>query len=197
MKQSFDPEHFFKTLLQKNVTVTRKQQNQTIWHWLLLVLFGLLAIGNVTQQVVLIALFTVIVALVKGPLMIIWGVIYSALIAFFPPFALILSLLFFFINLGAVVKSWRISLTSAYFYLLPIAISLLKHYWQPSHSLAIAALVVLSILGLHVLLEWLYTHDSLSRMLAWRIISAPYALILLLIPNRWLPKKRSYKIKRK
>ena len=42
MKQSPDLENFLKTSIQKNVTIERKQQNQTIWHWLLLILFGLL-----------------------------------------------------------------------------------------------------------------------------------------------------------
>ena len=49
MKQSPDLENFLKPL-SKNVTIERKQQNQTIWHWLLLILFGLLTFGSLTQQ---------------------------------------------------------------------------------------------------------------------------------------------------
>ena len=55
MKQSPDLENFLKTSIQKNVTIERKQQNQTIWHWLLLILFGLLTFGSLTQQLLLIA----------------------------------------------------------------------------------------------------------------------------------------------
>ena len=68
MKQSPDLENFLKTSIQKNVTIERKQQNQTIWHWLLLILFGLLTFGSLTQQLLLIGLFTLIAAIVKGPL---------------------------------------------------------------------------------------------------------------------------------
>lgn len=80
MKQSPDLENFLKTSIQKNVTIERKQQNQTIWHWLLLILFGLLTFGSLTQQLLLIGLFTLIAAIVKGPLMLVWGTIYLSLI---------------------------------------------------------------------------------------------------------------------
>ncbi|MGC3150452.1 hypothetical protein ACPTIX_13290, partial [Enterococcus faecalis] len=77
MKQSPDLENFLKTSIQKNVTIERKQQNQTIWHWQLLILFGLLTFGSLTQQLLLIGLVTLIAAIVKGPLMLVWGTIYS------------------------------------------------------------------------------------------------------------------------
>ena len=80
--------------------------------------------------------------------MLVWGTIYSALVALFPPFALVLSLLFI-INLDTVMKSWRITLTSAYFYLIPLGFSLLKTTDWVSTPYFLTGLALLSILGLH------------------------------------------------
>lgn len=126
--------------------------------------------------VTLIGLFTLIAAIVKGPLMLVWGTIYSALVALFPPFALVLSFTFFIINLGTVMKSWRITLTSAYFYLVPLGFSLLKTTNWVSTPYFLTGLALLSILGLHFILEWLYKNNSLGRLLTWQIISVPFSL---------------------
>jgi uncharacterized phage infection (PIP) family protein YhgE len=192
-----DLESFLKATLQKNVTIQRKPQNQTIWHWLLLLIFACLVFGSPMQQIVLIGLFTIISAVVKGPLTMLWGVIYSALITIFPPIGLILALVFFLLNLGTVMKSWRISLTSAYFYLVPIAITILKQGGYITGAYALPILTAISVVGLHFLLEWLYRNDSLSRILIWRVINVPYSLLLLLIPNRFLVNRRMAKSKRK
>lgn len=189
LKQGFNVEQFLKSTLEKNVSIQRKQQNQTIWHWLLLVLFGLLAFGTLTQQLLFIGLFMILAAIVNGPLMILWGIIYSALVAFFPPLGLVISLVFFLINLGTVAKSWRLSLTSAYFYLVPLALSTLRHFWTTPPTYVFAIATGISLLGLHFLLEWLYNNNSLSRTITWRVICVPYSLLLLVIPNRFLHSK--------
>lgn len=104
--------------------------------------------------------------------------------ALFPPFALVLSLLFFIINLGTVMKSWRITLTSAYFYLVPLGFSLLKTTNWVSTPYFLTGLALLSILGLHFILEWLYKNNSLGRLLTWQIISVPFSLLLIILPSR-------------
>lgn len=182
------------TFVQQNSTFNKKSQINTVWHWLLLFLFGLLAYGSIYQKFLLIGLFIGISALVNGPLMILWGAIYSALVAFFPPIGILLSLLFLMINLGSVVKSWRITLTSVYFYLVPLASSLLQKLIKNEHHYLIFLFVFLSILGLHFLLNWLYKHNSISRSLTWRIVCVPYSLLLFLLPKRFHPFKRNKKI---
>lgn len=167
------------------MTIQRKPQGNTVWHWLLLILFGLLAYGTMTQQIFLIALFMAIAAIVKGPLMILWGTIYSLLVAFFPPLGIALSVLFFLLNLGTVVKSWRISLTSAYFYLVPLIGSIGRTILKNEPDYAVMLFVIISVLGLHFLLHWLYKNNSLSRTLAWSIVSVPYALLVMLLPTRF------------
>lgn len=195
MKNLFEESDFLKTTIRKNVTIERKPQVNTIWHWVLLILFGLLAYGSMTQQLLLIALFVVIAAIVKGPLMLLWGAIYSALIAFFPPLGLLLSIVFFLINLGTVAKSWRISLTSAYFYLVPLIGSILRAVIKNEPTYAVLVFVAVSVLGLHFLLHWLYKNNSLSRSLTWSIISVPYAIMIMLLPTRFHRLKSTKKLK--
>ena len=185
MNNFFERSDFLKSTIQKNVTIQRKPQGNTVWHWLLLILFGLLAYGTMTQQIFLIALFMAIAAIVKGPLMILWGTIYSVLVAFFPPLGIALSVLFFLLNLGTVVKSWRISLTSTYFYLVPLIGSIGRTILKNEPDYAVMLFVIISVLGLHFLLHWLYKNNSLSRTLAWSIVSVPYALLVMLLPTRF------------
>ncbi|MBO0444776.1 MULTISPECIES: hypothetical protein [Enterococcus] len=195
MKNFFEDSDFLKSTIQKNVTIQRKPQVNTVWHWLLLILFGLLAYGTMTQQFLLIALFIVIAAIVKGPLMILWGAIYATLVAFFPPLGIVLSIVFFLINLGTIAKSWRISLTSAYFYLVPLIGSIFRFAIKNESSYAVLTFVALGILGLHFLLNWLYKYNSLSRTLAWSIISVPYAILIMLLPARFHKFKSNKKLR--
>ncbi|WP_207694567.1 hypothetical protein DOK67_0000343 [Enterococcus sp. DIV0212c] len=195
MKNFFEESDFLKSTIQKNVTIQRKPQVNTVWHWILLILFGLLAYGTMTQQFILIAIFVALAAIVKGPLMILWGAIYSVLIAFFPPLGIVLSILFFLINLGTIAKSWRISLTSAYFYLVPLIGGILRTVVKNEPTYAVLIFVALSILGLHFLLNWLYKNNSLSRTLTWSIISVPYAILILFLPTRFRKFKSNKKLK--
>lgn len=82
------------------------------------------------------------------------------------------------------MKSWRITLTSAYFYLVPLGFSLLKTTNWVSTPYFLTSLALLSILGLHFILEWLYKNNSLGRLLTWQIISVPFSLLLIILPSR-------------
>lgn len=195
MKNFFEESDFLKSTIQENVSIQRKPQVNTIWHWLLLILFGLLAYGTMTQQFLLIATFIAIAAVVKGPLMLLWGAIYSVLIAFFPPLGLVLSLVFFLINLGTIAKSWRISLTSAYFYLVPLIGGIFRAISKDEPKYLVLMFVAFSLLGLHFLLNWLYKNNSLSRTLTWSIISVPYALLIMLLPTRFRRIKSNKKLR--
>lgn len=195
LKNFFEESDFLKSTIQENVSIQRKPQVNTIWHWLLLILFGLLAYGTMTQQFLLIAIFIAIAAVVKGPLMLLWGAIYSVLIAFFPPLGLVLSLVFFLINLGTIAKSWRISLTTAYFYLVPLIGGIFRAISKDEPKYLVLMFVAFSLLGLHFLLNWLYKNNSLSRTLTWSIISVPYALLIMLLPTRFRRIKSNKKLR--
>lgn len=195
LKNYFEQSDFIKSTIRKNVTIKRKPQVNTLWHWLLLILFGLLAYGTMTQQVLLIALFIALAAIVKGPLMILWAAVYSMLIAFFPPLGIVLSILFFLVNLGTVAKSWRISLTSAYFYLVPLIGTIIRTIVKNEPDYLVMLFVAASMIGLHFLLNWLYQNNSLSRSLTWTIISVPYAILIMILPARFHRFKTNKKLK--
>ncbi|WP_086314076.1 hypothetical protein A5821_001648 [Enterococcus sp. 7F3_DIV0205] len=195
MKNFFEESDFLKSTIRENVTIQRKPQVNTVWHWLLLILFGLLAYGTMTQQFLLIAVFIVLAAIVKGPMMLLWGAIYSALLAFFPPLGILLSIVFFIINLGTVAKSWRISLTGAYFYLVPLIGGIIRVVVKNETDYAVLAFVAVSIVGLHFLLNWLYKNNSLSRTLTWSIISVPFSLLIMLLPTRFRRLKSNKNLK--
>ncbi|MDA9472346.1 hypothetical protein C240_2544 [Enterococcus sp. 5H] len=195
LKNYFEQSDFLKSAIRKNVTIQRKPQVNTLWHWLLLILFGLLAYGTMTQQILLIVLFIAIAAIVKGPLMILWAAVYSMLIAFFPPLGIVLSILFFLVNLGTVAKSWRISLTSAYFYLVPLIGAIIRTIVKNEPDYLVMLFVVASMIGLHFLLNWLYQNNSLSRSLTWTIISVPYAILIMILPARFHRFKTNKKLK--
>lgn len=195
MKNFFEESDFLKSTIRENVTIQRKPQVNTVWHWLLLILFGLLAYGTMTQQFLLIAVFIVLAAIVKGPMMLLWGAIYSALLAFFPPLGILLSIVFFIINLGTVAKSWRISLTGAYFYLVPLIGGIIRTVVKNETDYAVLAFVAVSIVGLHFLLNWLYKNNSLSRTLTWSIISVPFSLLIMLLPTRFRRLKSNKNLK--
>lgn len=195
LKNYFEQSDFLKSAIRKNVTIQRKPQVNTLWHWLLLILFGLLAYGTMTQQVLLIALFIAIAAIAKGPLMMLWAAVYSMLIAFFPPLGILLSILFFLVNLGTVAKSWRISLTSAYFYFVPLIGAIVRIVVNNEPDYLVLLFVVASMIGLHFLLNWLYQNNSLSRSLTWTIISVPYAILIMILPARFHRMKTNKKLK--
>lgn len=123
------------------------------------------------------------------------GAIYSALIAFFPPLGIVLSILFFLLNLGTIAKSWRISLTSAYFYLVPLLGGILRSISKNEPNYVVWLFVGFSLLGLHFLLNWLYKNNSLSRTLTWSIICVPYAIVIMFLPTRFRRFKSNKNLK--
>lgn len=193
MKQPFSASDLFKSHIQQKVSSTRKEQTQTIWHWSLLILFSMLTYAGINQQLLLIVILIGLTAIIKGPLMILWGSIYSAMIAFFPPIALLLSLLFFILNLDAAVKSWRVTVVGIFFYSYPfLGRFLLSLTSIDSRWLALILLSV-GITAFHFLLKWLYQYGFISRPLLWAIVSMPHTLFFLFLPKkiRGLKKARN------
>ncbi len=69
--------------LSNRVDFSRKEQQQSHWHWFTLILFGLMTVATLSQKLILLTLFIAIVALIKGPVMILWGMLYSFWLGFF------------------------------------------------------------------------------------------------------------------
>lgn len=161
------------------------------WHWLLLGIFGLLCLGGSWQFAFILAGLIALSALINGPAMILWGIVYGVLVGWFPPLALILSALFFFLNLGNLVKGWRVNAVSGWFFLYPLILQILKHFQLLSAYWQVLALTLAGLLALHFLLRWLYQFHPFSHQVAWSIASAPYNLVLFLIPKKWLKREKS------
>ncbi|EOT29562.1 hypothetical protein [Enterococcus durans] len=170
--------------LEKKEPITRKNQLHSRWHWLTLILFGLLTVATFTQQIFLLLVSIVIVALLKGPGMIFLGTIYAFLVGLFPPIGIVLSAIFFLLNLGTLAKNWRLSLTGIFFYGYPIAAMFLRvwrnwdNIWFLTGSLAIGLLV------LHLLLTKIYQRYGIGRTIFWYLFSLPFVFLTALLPKR-------------
>ncbi|MBP1046889.1 hypothetical protein I6N96_11475 [Enterococcus sp. BWM-S5] len=184
MKQIFSSSDLFKSVIQRKVSAARKEQTQTIWHWSLLILFSMLTYAGITQQLLLIVLLIGITAIVRGPLMLLWGSIYSAMIAFFPPIALLLSLIFFVLNLDAAVKNWRVTLAGIFFYTYPFIGRLLLSHSTIDPKWLTLILLSVGITLFHFILKRLYGQGFISRPLAWAIVSMPHTLFILFLPKK-------------
>ncbi|MGC6767314.1 hypothetical protein ACYSNR_03905 [Enterococcus sp. LJL128] len=194
IKQTIFSSDLLKSSIEQKVISRRKDQTQTIWHWGLLTLFTLLVYASITHQVLLILFLIALTAFIKGPLMLIWGSLYSALIAFFPPIALLLSVLFFILNIGAAIKNWRITLVGVFFYLYPLMARLGQALLSLDSRWLTLVLVLIGITAFHFMLKWLYQYSFISRSLAGAIISMPYSLFLVFLPKKIRGLRKSKKI---
>lgn len=118
--------------LSNRVDFSRKEQQQSRWHWFTLILFGLMTVATLSQKLILLTLFIAIVALIKGPVMILWGMLYSFLVGLFPPIGILLSAIFFLLNIGTFTKNWRMTLVGIYFYFYPFGVMALSEvmHWD-------------------------------------------------------------------
>lgn len=158
-----------------------KEPLSSFWHWATLALFAILCIATIKQQLLLIGLLILVAALVKGPGLLLFGALYSLLVSLFPPIGVVLSALFFILNLRLLTKSWRVNLVTSLFYLYPLGLSLLRYFthWQ------IGLELLPGLLLLHfVLMQVYYFHPS-ARQVAWTVLATPFELISLVLPKRF------------
>lgn len=167
---------------------SKPDQQNTIWHWGALFLFACLTVASPVQQLLILLVFVGFSAIIKGPLMILWGVLYSFLVSLFPPFALALSLLFFLLQIGDLAKTWRVFLVGGFFYLYPLTTMLLHQFIFNDLQWFLLAALLIGLTVLHFLLKWLYKEQALSRSVALFLFSLPYDFLLLLLPRSF--KKR-------
>ncbi|RHK05771.1 hypothetical protein DW084_11545 [Enterococcus casseliflavus] len=185
----------FATWLKLQQQTPQKNQTATFSHWLLVGFFGLLTAASFSQQLLFLLFVFVLAALVKGPGMIVWGIVYSFLVSLFPPLGIVLSGLFFLLTLRQLTKNVTFVLTALYFYGYPFVITALQHFtnWDPQW-LWVGSIGFALISG-HFVLKQNYPFAS-SKSLAWAIISVPYDCVMALIPVKHKARfKRLVKIK--
>ncbi|WP_413537707.1 hypothetical protein [Enterococcus malodoratus] len=162
-----------------------KEPLSSFWHWATLVLFAILCIATIKQQLLLIGILILVAALIKGPGILLFGAIYSLLVSFFPPIGIVLSALFFLFNIRLLTKSWRVNIVTSLFYLYPLGLSLLRYFthWDAAWQIGLELLPGLLLLHF-VLMQVYYFHPS-ARQVAWTVLATPFELISLVLPKRF------------
>jgi hypothetical protein len=169
----------------------KKDQTATFSHWFLLILFSLLTVATFTQQLLFLLLIFAVVALVKGPGMILWGAIYTFLTSLFAPLGLLLSALFFILTLKQLTKNLTFIFTAAYFYSYPFIITALHHFTTFDDRWITLLAVGVALISGHLLFKRNYAFAS-SKAFAWQLLATPYDLL-----TTWIPGKKSNKNKPK
>lgn len=162
-----------------------KEPLSSFWHWATLALFAILCIATIKQQLLLIGILMLVAALIKGPGILLFGLIYSFLVSLFPPIGIVLSALFFLFNIRLLTKSWRVNIVTSLFYLYPLGLSLLRYFthWEAAWQIVLQLLPGLLLLHF-VLMQVYYFHPS-ARQVAWTVLATPFELISLVLPKRF------------
>ncbi|KAF1303606.1 hypothetical protein IV487_04115 [Enterococcus saccharolyticus] len=174
--------------------VSEKNQVNTLTHWLLLAVFGLLTFASFPQQLLVIGIFTVITALIKGPGMILFGIVYSFLVGLFPPLGMLLSAVFFFLSLYQLTRNWRFGLTAAFFYLYPMLLVALRFFDFGQTTWFSLLASGIGLMALHFLIRGVYQEQPSSKGLAWSLVSLPYDCFLFLLPSK---RKKATRLSKK
>lgn len=156
-------------------------QVQGLTHWLLLIGFGGMTVVSLPWHFAILALLLLTTALWKGPGMLLFGILYAALVSFFPPLGLVLSAVCFFLSLWQLGRNWLFYLFSSGYFALPFVYKLLGltdvTTWPGALTLAVSLVV------LHLLLTRLYRLWD-SRSLFWSLWAVPFDCLLFLLPKR-------------
>ena len=110
----------------------------------------------------------------------------------FPPIGILLSAIFFLLNIGTFTKNWRMTLVGIYFYFYPFGVMALSEVMHWDNHWFIAGSLLLGLILLHVMLTKLYQHYGIGRTIFWYVFSIPFALLTALLPNRLKTKIKGY-----
>ncbi|MDT2596658.1 hypothetical protein P7D52_07560 [Enterococcus dongliensis] len=163
----------------------RKEPVKSCWHWGTLGLFSLLCIATIKQQLLLIGILILVAALIKGPGVLFFGALYSFLISLFPPIGIVLSALFFLLNIRLLTKSWRVNLVASLFYLYPLGMSVLRYLTQWDAPWQIGLELLPGLFFLHFVLIQVYYFHPNARQVAWTVFAIPFELLALILPKRF------------
>ncbi len=170
--------------LRQKQRVSDKNQVNTFTHWLLLLGFGMLTIASFPQQLVILLILVGITALVKGPGMLLFGMLYSFLVSLFPPLGIFLSALFFLLSLYQLTRNWRFGLAAAFFYLYPMMTVAFRQFAYFDQTGWLLAFGTVGLVGMHFLFRNVYVSQPSSKALAWSLISLPYDCLVFLLPSK-------------
>lgn len=120
------------------------------------------------------------------------GDVVFLLVGLFPPIGILLSAIFFLLNIGTFTKNWRMTLVGIYFYFYPFGVMALSEVMHWDNHWFIAGSLLLGLILLHVMLTKLYQHYGIGRTIFWYVFSIPFALLTALLPSRLKTKIKGY-----
>ena len=164
---------------------TKQEVRTSASYWCLFGLFTLLCLTSLWGKLVVILAFLAIAALVNGPLVFLFGLIYTALFSLFPPLAFLFSLILLIRECFFFVRNWRFGVFATYFYVMPFLFTWLLHQSTYPASVTKWSLLLISLGLFYGLSELVYTRSKNSLGLLWSVISLPYDTVLFVIPKRF------------
>ncbi|WP_430611437.1 hypothetical protein [Enterococcus sp. DIV0876] len=173
----------FATWLKLQQQVPQTNQINTLSHWLIIGSFALITVASFTHQLLFLFVLLMIAALIKGPGMILWGVLYSFLVSLFPPLGLLLSALFFLLTIRQLTKNMTFVLSALYFYTFPFVVTALHHFTTWNDQWLFYGGIGVALISGHLILKQNYRFAS-SRGVAWALITVPYDCIMALVPKK-------------
>lgn len=173
----------FATWLKLQQQVPQTNQTNTFSHWAILGTFTLFTAATFSQQILFLFVLLIVAALVKGPGMILWGILYSFLVSLFPPLGLLLSAIFFLLTIRQLTKNMTFVLSALYFYSYPILITVLHQFTTWNDQWLFYGSIACALISGHLILKRNYLFAS-SKGVAWALMTVPYDCIMALVPKK-------------
>lgn len=173
----------FATWLKLQQQVPQVGQTNTLSHWLMIGCFALMTAATFTHQLLFLFVLLMVAALVKGPGMILWGMLYSFLVSLFPPLGLLLSGLFFLLTIRQLTKNMTFVLSAMYFYTFPFLVTALHTFTTWNDQWLFYGGIGVALISGHMILKQNYAFAS-SRGVAWALMTVPYDCIMALVPKK-------------
>lgn len=151
-----------------------KKQIMTKEHWAALLVFSLLSVAPIPATVIGIVVIGIVSAFIRIPSILVTMAIVAMISLIFPPIAGILSFIFLLFKIKYIMN---------HFIPLTIGILLTIYLVVVSYSLpSNIFLFLFSVIGLHVILTYLYRKEYSSSSAISIMCSAPMYILLLILP---------------
>lgn len=171
------------------------KQLKSFWHWLAILVFGLLSISSLRVVLITLISISVVAAIIKIPSLLAMAAIVSFVTFFFPPLTVILSIVFFLMKINYIMNHFKPLLFGAGLIGYLVYLSM-DNYWAYSIWNAIqfgyrlpapfiqhvALQMVFSMLLIHLVLYILYRNKYSSKEALITMSTVPLFIVLLVLP---------------
>lgn len=147
-------------------------------HWLMVGLFGLLLYVPLWGQLVVLLGLALVMGIVQGPGLLLWGTLTAFLIAWFPPLALVFTIITMVVALLRLRTDATLFAVSSIYYGLPLILGT----WRAFHPIATWLILLIVAAGMFL------AHFALlrlpSRQFCWYLLERPFVIVTLFLPKR-------------